>query len=133
MSTKAPLESDEFQALVRLGVVQAITVRAAEYLYFPHSDDWAESRGIQVYSIVRPIRYYDEIVGFVEVQCRRDAFDQAALDVQAEPYPARMIVFGDDQVFYTNRAYAYSGVFFARHYLSATEPLIEGVTTRSTR
>jgi two-component system sensor histidine kinase YesM len=122
-------DSDDLKALVTGSVwYKALSEEGqSEYLYFPHSDDWAESRGIQVYSIVRPIRYYDEIVGFVEVQCRRDAFDQAAaLDVQTEQYPARMIVFGDDRVFYTNRAYAYSGEFFARHYLSATEPLIEG-------
>jgi two-component system, sensor histidine kinase YesM len=121
-------DSDRLQEIVTGSVwYKALTQEGqSEYLYFPHSDDWAESRGIQVYSIVRPIRYYDEIVGFVEVQCRKDSFDQAAFDVQTEQYPARMIVFGDDRVFYTNRAYAYSGEFFAQHYLTANESLIDG-------
>ena len=97
-----------------------------EYLCFPHKDNWADDRFTMVYSLVVPIRYYDELVGFAEVQLRMDEYDQAVFDLNLDRHPTRMIVSMDNRLFYSNRA-SYGG-FLTQHYLEADEALISGAT-----
>ena len=95
-----------------------------EYFQFQSEDRWAKDREIKVYSIVAPLKYFDEMVGFVEVQRHIEEFYQSEFDQHLNKQPTRMIITNSGKVFYSNRA-SY-GSFLIQHYLSADSFLTAG-------
>ena len=82
---------------------------------------------MNVFSLTVPLRYYDDIVGFIEVQCLLSVFSQLSIDSNYEKYPLRMIVSGDGRVLYTSRAYSYAGSYFASHYQKKHDILMDSI------
>jgi two-component system sensor histidine kinase YesM len=95
-----------------------------EYFQFPIGDGWAKDREIKVYSIIAPLKYFDEMVGFVEVQRHIEEFYQAEFDQNLSKQPTRMIIDKNGKLFYSNRA-SY-GSFLTQHYMSADAFITEG-------
>lgn len=101
--------------------------KADECLTFPQLDNWTDGGRMNVFSLTVPLRYYDDIVGFIEVQCLLSVFSQLSIDSNYEKYPLRMIVSGDGRVLYTSRAYSYAGSYFASHYQKKHDILMDSI------
>lgn len=75
--------------------------KTKEYILGPHYDDWIGNRHILVYSIVKPIVQYDEIVGFVEVQRRANEYSEITAGIDNGAIIA--VVNNNGNVFYSNK------------------------------
>lgn len=116
------------EAVSRMSWYPALTENGQmETLTLSHRDPWTDGGGMTVFSLIAPLYYYDDPIGFVEAQCLISAFDQPSFAYDYEKYPLRMIVSTDGTVLYTTRSWAYSGSYYATHYLKEHPLLFDSI------
>ena len=96
---------------------QEIQEGADEVILSPHYDNWLDNKHISVYSIVKPIKKYDEILGYVEIQRRVNEYSQITAGVDNDALIA--IIDTDGKVFYSNRKLFSKKLI--NHYLELSE------------
>lgn len=71
-----------------------------EVIREPHYDEWQRNRHTLVYSVVKPLIVFNEIVGFVEVQRKANEYSEITSDLGNNAYTA--IINSDKRVFYSS-------------------------------
>lgn len=107
--------------------MELMSGKVKEYILEPHYDDWINNRHVMVYSIIKPISMYDEIVGFVEIQKRLNEYSEIASGMDSDAIIA--IVKDNGKVFYSNKK-LFSKTLI-NHYLNIASGTESGIQIKS--